>query len=254
VNNFEKKTKLLINGLFLMQMLISLALPISTYPRLYSSLPTKFIRKLQTDDVMLPTSILPYPDGFSISSITPDIKTRIIGRSYREDCPVSLNDLRYVTILHIGFDGLTHQGELIVHKEIADIILTIFAHLYDIEYPLEKMQLIDEYEADDNASMASNNTSAFCFRPIAGTHTLSLHSYGLAIDINPLYNPYIHRETISPASSPYDKDTGTVPSPYFMTGEDPCVRLFKSYGFVWGGDWDSPKDYQHFEYRKTAAQ
>lgn len=242
MNNFEKKTKLLLNILCLIHFL-GISLPAICVDQ-KRFLPQPFIS----------ASTHAFPLGFSLSPITPDIESRIRGRSYPEDCPVPLDELRYLTVLHVGFDGKTHCGELIVNREIAQVVLRIFCLLYEANYPIEQIRLIDEYGADDEASMAANNSSAFCFRLIAGTDTLSIHSYGLAIDINPLYNPYVRRETVSPSSSPYDKETGTVLSPYFMTEDDLCVRLFKANGFDWGGDWDSPKDYQHFEYRKTAAR
>ncbi|MBQ8814391.1 MAG: M15 family metallopeptidase [Lachnospiraceae bacterium] len=202
----------------------------------------------------LPVNAASLPDGFSLSPITPDIEARISDISYPKDCPLPLRELRYLTVLHVGFDGLIHQGELVIHQEIAGVILEIFYQLYQSGYPIEKIRLIDEYNADDEASMADNNTSAFCWRNITGTDTVSLHGYGLAIDINPLYNPYVCNEIVSPSVSPYDREAGMVFSPYFMTDDDLCVRLFKSYGFIWGGDWSSPKDYQHFEYGKTAAR
>ena len=192
-------------------------------------------------------------NGFSISEITPEIEARIRGCSYPEDCPVPLSSLRYLTVLHIGFDGLIHRGELIVNEQISEIILDIFYRLYLANYPIEKIILIDHYSAEDEASMEDNNTSAFCYRTIAGTDVLSAYSYGLAVDINPLYNPYISGEDVSPSTSPYDREAGTVPSPYFMTEDDYCVRLFLSYGFSWGGDWTSPTDYQHFEYAEGAV-
>lgn len=194
------------------------------------------------------------PHSFSISPITTEIERRIRGKSYPEACPIPLSALRYLTVLHIGFDDQIHKGELIVHEQIAQTVLEIFYELYLAKYPIEKIRLIDEYHADDEMSMAANNTSAFCFRTIADTDTLSAHSYGLALDINPLYNPFIHGETVSPASSPYNPETGVVMSSYFMTVDDYCVKLFQSYGFVWGGTWDEPKDYQHFEYRKEATR
>jgi len=192
------------------------------------------------------SSILPY--GFTSSPITPEVEARIRGISYLENCPVPLSSLRYLTVLHIGFDGQTHMGELIVHERIAPSVLEIFYRLYLAGYPIEKIRLIDDYNANDEASMTDNNTSAFCCRTIAGTDTLSLHSYGLAVDINPLYNPYVNGDLIAPAASAYDRETGTVFSPHFMTEDDYCVKLFQAYGFTWGGEWDGVKDYQHFEY------
>ena len=192
------------------------------------------------------SSLLPY--GFTSSLITPEIESRIHGLSYPENCPVPLSSLRYLTVLHIGFDGQIYAGELIVHERIAPSVLEIFYQLYLAGYPIEKIRLIDDYNANDEASMTDNNTSAFCYRTITGTDTLSLHSYGLAVDINPLYNPYVNGDRIAPASSAYDRETGIVSSPHFMTEGDYCVRLFQMYGFTWGGEWNGVKDYQHFEY------
>lgn len=189
--------------------------------------------------------------GFSVSPITDEIASRIYGLSYPPDCTVPMDSLRYLTVLHVGFDGLTHTGELIVHEQIADRILELFYRLYLAGYPIEKMILIDTYNADDEASMADNNTSAFCYRFVAGTDILSAHSYGLAVDINPLYNPWVSEDTILPAASPYDGNPDGEASPHFMTEQDYCVRLFLSYGFSWGGNWSSPKDYQHFEYTSS---
>lgn len=199
-------------------------------------------------------SPLIFPDSFASSPITPEIASRIRGISYPENCPIPLSSLRYLTVLHIGFDGRTHEGELIVHEQIAQTVLEIFYKLYLAEYPIEKIRLIDEYAADDEASMADNNTSAFCYRTIAGTDSLSVHSYGLAVDINPLYNPYVNGGTVSPTTCVYDRKAGVVPSPHFMTEGDYCVQLFLSYGFTWGGNWQDPTDYQHFEIKFEAAR
>lgn len=231
-------------------------------PTVYNCLPSHcsagdslpVIRQSELPDATaLAVAITSRPEYFSASPITPEIDARIRGVSYPDDCPVPLSSLRYLTVLHIGFDGLTHVGEMIVHEQIAEVILDIFYRLYLARYPIEKIRLIDDYQADDEASMADNNTSAFCCRTISETDILSVHSYGLAVDINPLYNPYIRGELISPASAPYDPKNKTVNSPYFMTEGDYCVQLFLSYGFTWGGMWDSPVDYQHFEYSPSSA-
>ena len=261
MDKFEIICKKRINTLFFVGIILSILIPAQgDFPTSNYSFPpiNISVQLFCPDSITLSieafeqTSAFEYPSGFSISPITSDIFSRIYGHSYPQDCPVPLNSLRYLTVLHTGFDGLTHQGELIVNEQIAGLILGIFCRLYEAGYPIEKISLIDNYSADDQASMTDNNTSAFCYRSIAGTDTLSLHSYGLAIDINPLYNPYIYGNTISPAASPYDREAGTVSSPYFMTEADYCVQLFLSLGFTWGGSWDTPKDYQHFEYRIEA--
>lgn len=184
---------------------------------------------------------------FYISSITDDIFSRINGRSYNKDAPVGREQLRYVHILHIGVDGFAHEGELIVNEVIARDVLDIFYELYQIGYVLESVVLIDEYGADDNASMAVNNTSGFNARKVAGTEVWSNHAYGLAIDINPLYNPYVgESDTVLPATArQYTDRSGEFDMK--LDAGDECCRIFAEHGFTWGGDWENVKDYMHFE-------
>lgn len=190
---------------------------------------------------------------FSISEITDDIYSRIYGRSYPTDCTLDLDELRYLTVLHCGFDGETHVGELIVNKKIASATLEIFEELYAINYPIEKIKLIDEYGADDEASMEDNNSSAFNYRFIAETTVLSNHALGFAIDINTLYNPYVYTRKdgsafLQPVNSGDYVDRAK-DCPYYIRKGDACYDIFTSHGFVWGGDWEAKKDYQHFEYK-----
>lgn len=186
-------------------------------------------------------------EHFYISRITDDIFIRINGYSYNDNAPVSREQLRYVHILHIGVDGLEHEGELIVNENIAEDVLDIFYELYQIGYVLESVVLVDEYGADDNASMAVNNTSAFNARKIAGTEVLSNHAYGLAIDINPLYNPYIGEDDmVLPATARQYTDR-KLEFDMKLDAGDECCRIFAEHGFTWGGDWENVKDYMHFE-------
>lgn len=193
-------------------------------------------------------------NDFSISEITDDIYARIYGRSYPVDCTLDLDELRYLTVLHYGFDGAVHVGELIVNKKIASATLEIFEELYAIEYPIEKIRLIDEYDADDESSMEDNNSSAFNYRYIAETTVLSNHALGFAIDINTLYNPYVYTrkdgsEFLQPVNAG-DYVDRTTDCPYYIRRGDDCYEIFTSHGFTWGGDWETKKDYQHFEYKQ----
>ncbi len=173
------------------------------------------------------------------------------GVSYMENEDIALEDLRYLRLLYVGFDEQTHVGELIVHVSIADTILEIFQTLYESGYQIEKMRLIDDYDGDDHASLLDNNTSAFNYRVVEGSKKLSRHAYGLAIDINPFYNPYVTYpggvEHISPeGSEPYADREADFPHKIGKDG-DLCWQLFSERGFTWGGDWKSLKDYQHFQ-------
>ena len=173
------------------------------------------------------------------------------GRSYPSDCPVRREDLRYLRVLHRDAAGQALVGEMIVGKRIAGDVLEILRALFDAGYPIERMRLVDGYDADDETSMRANNSSCFNFRYISHTTTVSKHGLGEAVDINPLYNPY-HKflpdgtEVIEPATgAPYLDRSGDFP--YKIEKGDLCYRMFRRHGFNWGGEWTSRKDYQHFE-------
>jgi hypothetical protein len=192
-----------------------------------------------------------FPDKlFYSEQLMQEIKDRINGKSYGENCTIPYEELRYIRVLYRGFDGGTYIGELIVNQVIAQDIMDIFRELYAIDYPIERMVLVDDYDADDDLSMAANNTSAFNFRFVAGTTRLSKHSLGCAIDINPLYNPYITKldgkTAILPKLGAKYVDR-TKDCPYYIREDDPCYEAFISRGFTWGGAWENSKDYQHFQ-------
>ena len=190
-------------------------------------------------------------EGFYITPITDEIFARIQGKSYPEGCTVSRDDLRYVHIRHYGFEWEILDGELIVNAEIAQDVLEIFEELYAIRYQIQKVRLIDEYDADDEISMENNNSSCFNYRTIAESSTLSNHAYGRAIDINPLYNPYVYERSdgslfLQPKGSERYLDR-TIDAAAIITKGDACYNIFIAHGFSWGGDWNTKKDYQHFE-------
>ena len=196
--------------------------------------------------------------GFSYHEIPQEIRDLMLGKSYQENEYVNFNDLRLCKVKHIGFDGKTHQGELVVsHKailengeeiDLAKEVLVIFKELYDAQYPIEKIRLIDHYDADDETSMRDNNSSAFNFRYIRGTKKISWHSYGFAIDINPFQNPCFDRNSkfVEPAGSNDFLDRNLTAIGLIKEG-DPCHKAFTSRGWEWGGTWDTPKDYMHFQ-------
>ena len=191
--------------------------------------------------------------NYDISNISTDVKKRMIeGDSWREGCPVSLENLRYVQVNHWNFDHETVVGEVIVHEDVAEELVYIFEELYNMKYPINKMQLVSEYDGDDWKSIEADNTSAFNCRPVTGKKKKwSKHAYGRAIDINPIENPYISRNghISHEASLKYRKrvhkvDTSADKAVLLKSDED--VQIFKKYGWKWGGDWHSIKDYQHF--------
>lgn len=187
------------------------------------------------------------PDTQFISlPVPPEVEARIRGVSYPADALIPLEDLRYLKLSYVGYDGLTHQGEMICNRQIAADLTDIFRQLYLAGYPIALMRLIDDFGGSDQASMESNNTSCFNYRRGAGLKRLSAHAYGLAVDVNPLENPFVKRGVISPASgAPYVDRTRDFP--HKITRDDLCYKLFIAHGFTWGGAWRSSKDYQHFE-------
>ena len=160
-------------------------------------------------------------------------------------------ELDTLTVLHIDANGKTQQGTIICNKAITQDLREIFAELYRQKYPIERIRPISEYDNDDERSMRANNTSCYCYRVVEGSSKLSKHAQGLAIDINPLYNPCVKRKKdgtllIQPATGkPYVNRSKSFK--YKITSQDLCYRLFVQHGFRWGGNWRSLKDYQHFE-------
>lgn len=190
-----------------------------------------------------------YAEGFYYEPVSDALKDRITGVSYKENDIIDYSDLRYLTIKYVDFDGDTQVGELLVNVQIAEDVLAVFKELYDIGYQIEKVRLIDDYNGDDDASMADNNTSAFNFRKIDGTDEISDHSYGMAIDINPLYNPYVRtgygERDVLPVNGSIYADR-TLDFEHKIVKGDECYNAFISHGFKWGGEWTGNIDYQHF--------
>lgn len=189
-----------------------------------------------------PVSTAP-PPPFSISVATPTADQ--LFASWSPGCPVSVEDLRILTLSHWGYDGKVRNGKLVVAATQVGAMTTVFQILYDARFPIERMELIEEYGGDDNASMAANNTSAFNCRPVTGGSSYSEHSYGHAIDINPLVNPYVKGSTVlPPGGAPYTDRSQDATG--MIHAGDEVVTAFSGVGWVWGGTWTSLKDYQHF--------
>ncbi len=154
-----------------------------------------------------------------------------------------VDDLSLVDVCYYSFDGRRHLGQIIINKELEDDVCEIFFLIEKIKFPVGSVIPIAAYSWQDNESMADNNTSSFNFRIIEGTTKLSLHSFGRALDINPVQNPVIYPHgLIAPAGAVYDPQRkGT----FALT--NPIVQKFLKRGWHWGGNFDQPKDYHHFE-------
>jgi len=188
------------------------------------------------------------PPVFTSEPLPEHIIEFITGRSFSANTTFPYSHLTYLTITHVGFDGEDKTGHMIVAAEIGDEVLDIFREIYESGFPIYRMQLIDYFDASDDLSIAANNSSAFNFRTIAGTNTLSRHAFGMAIDINPIQNPYISGNFVTPAAGREYLDRTNV-RPGMIVRGDAVYRAFTSRGWTWGGNWTSIRDYHHFERR-----
>jgi hypothetical protein len=188
---------------------------------------------------------VPEPYAATIAVIDDTARARMT-YSWREGCPVPLEDLRLLTLAHWNDAGRSVVGELVVHADVADAVVEVFRRLYDVRFPIARMELVDVYEADDQASMRANNTSAFNCREVDGSPgTWSQHSYGRAVDVNPLVNPWVRGAQVDPPEgAPYADRSVRVAGGIYAG--DAVVEAFASVGWKWGGYWSTSKDYQHF--------
>lgn len=170
-----------------------------------------------------------------------------LGVSWRPDCPVPVEDLRWLELAHWDMGGEVRDGVLVVHVDHVESVVTVFERLFDARFPIERMDPITAFDADDNASMRANNSSAFNCRVIAGTNRWSQHAYGGAIDINPLLNPWVRGSEVDPpeGAAYLDRDADV---PGLIRAGDVVTQAFAEVGWGWGGDWSSSLDYQHFSH------
>lgn len=207
---------------------------------------------LPTPDVLIERSLptidsLPSPvdDQYaaSIGPIDATIRARM-GPTWSPECPVSLDDLRYVNVSFWGFDGRHHTGELVLHADVADDIVWVFEQLHAARFPLEEMRLVTGADLDAAPTGDGNTTAAFICRPMRGGTSFSEHAYGKAIDINPFHNPYVRRDIVIPelASAYLDREWVR---PGMIVEGDVVTEAFDAIGWTWGGRWSSP-DLMHF--------
>ena len=179
------------------------------------------------------------------------------GGSYKDECPIPLADLRYLHLVHYDYDERIVCGEMVCHKIIAQKLIDVFTELFLAHYPIASIRLIDDFGANDEVSMSHNNSSCFCYRAVTGGKTLSRHARGLAVDINPLHNPYVKInaqggilkvEPNTPEAKAYAKRTPR--KAHMIDHSDACYKAFTQQGFFWGGAWRTIKGYQHFEWKR----
>ena len=188
-----------------------------------------------------------------IKPITKYTKQRMVERkSWYKGCPVSISDLRYIRVKHHNFHRSEKMGEMIVHKDVANDIVNIFRELYEIGYPIRQMRLISDFMGNDWKSIEADNTSAFnCRKTSTKNGKWSKHAYGKAIDINPIENPFVfktgriaHIESYKYKKRVHKHHSFTDRA--MLIKKDKAIKIFEKYGWKWGGNFKSYKDYQHF--------
>ncbi len=181
-----------------------------------------------------------------VKPIGGQIEERIRGSSWHPGCPVGLGRLRLVEVTHWGFDGDAHRGRLVIDRREARDILRVMKRLFRLRFPIRRMELIDRYGADDRRSMDADNTSAFNCRFVAGTNRWSMHAYGMAIDVNPIENPYVSGSHVSPPAGAAYADRSRRAKGMIHAGGGVVRAFAKKAGWEWGGSWPGARDYQHF--------
>jgi poly-gamma-glutamate synthesis protein (capsule biosynthesis protein) len=174
------------------------------------------------------------------------MQERMRGVTWHEELPSPrLHELRLLQIHFVDFEGIEKEGRLITSESLAEEVLSIFDKLHKIRFPIHSVRPLFEFDGDDGRSMAANNSSCFNSRAIINTDRISLHSYGAAIDINPVQNPVVRDGKHRPPEGVHYLDR-TLGKPGMLTPDCEAVQVFASAGWKWGGEWDNPKDYHHF--------
>ena len=196
-------------------------------------------------DVMGYTRTSTQAPGFrsSIRGIDAGLAARM-ATSWRPGCPVPLSGLRLVRLTYRGFDGADHMGGLVVAAAVAPGVVQAFHELYGARYPLNSLRLVADFGGSDDRSKAADNSSAFNCRRVTGGTGFSQHSYGTAIDLNPVQNPYVSGDVVLPQQG--RAFLARTPAPGVILARGAVVTAFARIGWTWGGSWRSPKDYQHF--------
>lgn len=203
-------------------------------------------RRLVTPPLPGPPPPPPPEDGgfrATLTAVPPEVAAR---STWQEDCPVTLDDLRYLTLTHVGFDGRTHTGELLVHRDVAEDVADVFAALHAARFPIEELRVIRREELDALPTGDGNVTSAFVCRPTVGGTRWSEHAFGLAVDVNPFHNPYVRGDLVLPELASAYTDRGRVRAGMIVAG-DAVTAAFAAAGWQWGGDWTgTARDPMHF--------
>jgi hypothetical protein len=189
---------------------------------------------------------LPDPDGEAFAAVVEPLPPEVLARStWHESCPVTADELRYVTMSFWGFDGRAHTGEMIVHAAVAEDIVDVFERSFAAQFPIEEMRVVSPTDLGAPPTGDGNNTTSFVCRPVRGGAAWSQHAFGLAVDVNPFHNPYQRGDVLLPelASAYLDR---TDVRPGMIIPGDAVTDAFAAIGWAWGGDFRTLVDFMHF--------
>ncbi|MBL8931067.1 MAG: M15 family metallopeptidase [Kineosporiaceae bacterium] len=210
------------------------------------------VRTLVAAIALLPATAWPAPAATTPATLPPftynvhRVSAAELGASWRSGCPVAPSSLRRIRMTHLGWDGRARTGDLVVHNDIAGPTVVAFRRLYTQRFPIRSMRPISVFGGSDDRSMAADNTSGFNCRKVTGGTGWSRHAFGRAIDLNPVENPYVKGATVlPPAGAAYVRRTPARKG-MLVAGTLP-VTTFTGYGWSWGGNYRSLKDFQHLE-------
>ena len=197
-------------------------------------------RRLPTIDTLAPPTQAVFE-----SSIEPLAGDPLKRSTWTNECPVGVNELRYVQMTFWGFDGLAHRGELILNAAVVDDVVDVFRTLFEARFPIEEMRIVTQADVDAPPTGDGNNTTSFVCRAVVGGSRFSEHAFGLAVDVNPFQNPYLRGEVLLPELSTAYLDRSELRSGMIVEG-GVVVEAFDAIGWGWGGRWQSLDDYHHF--------
>ena len=182
----------------------------------------------------------------TIARVPEAMQEAMRGVTWHEELPCPrLDDLRLLTVPYFDFDGVEQHGQLVTSALLAEEVISIFSKIWDVRFPIHSIRPMTEFAGDDGRSMAANNSSCFNARRIVGTSRLSAHSYGAAIDINPVQNPVIRDGVVRPDAGATYLDR-SIARPGMILEGGPVLDIFLDAGWLWGGHWENPLDYHHF--------
>lgn len=184
---------------------------------------------------------------FRVQDISPAVAATIARTTWHAGCPVPVSDLRLLVLSYWSYDGRPETGLLIANKAVAKDLRKIFKKLFEHGFMIQRMEPVENYGGNDEVSMEANNTSGFNCRDITlHPGKFSNHSWGRAVDINTLTNPYVKGNVILPPEGRAYLDRTRAYKGGILGGGF-TVKLFAKHGWTWGGSWTDRQDYQHFE-------